>query len=139
MGYEADELIDVKVPGRPELQVLCRSISIGRMLDISETRAAGEDRNANLAAARGAIDTVAEALVSWNLERQGVPIPATPEGVRTLGPKLLMDIYTAYVGDAVSVPEGSELGKDSPSGAPSPGGFAMTELPSESPPNSDAP
>ena len=71
---------------------------------------------------------VADYLVSWNLTRDGAPIPATAEGVRSLSAALFakfLDLWMEAIG-----------GADAPLGSPSPNGgppAAVRDLPMEPP------
>ena len=63
------------------------------------------------------IGLFAKSLLSWNVEDDGVPIPATLEGAKTLEPDFLLEIMDAWM-DAVNGVD-APLGKPSEDGDPS--------------------
>lgn len=78
----------------------------------------------------------ASVLEEWDAERKGVPVPATLEGVRSLGPKFVLDLIGAWITGSVAVDD--DLGKDSPNGGTSPEELAQMAALSQSLPSSPA-
>ena len=76
----------------------------------------------------------ASVLEEWNAERKGAPVPATVEGVRSLGPTFVMGIIGAWVTGKTAA--GDELGKGSTSGGSSPEELAAMAALSQSLPSS---
>lgn len=76
--------------GNPEegdpLEVVVRSATIGELVEITQLAEAADNKSISEQVA--AFDTIlrafADHLVSWNIERAGVPVPATLEGLRSL-------------------------------------------------------
>lgn len=157
MGYDVEEIYVLTWETRPGAEVRCRSISSGEVLDWSlrgalmAEQAAVEATRGNRTALRDGsfrhmADCLAEVVVGWSLERRGVPLPIvdvgdlerdSPEwkaGVETnvaslmkVGHKLLLAVYKGYMEESAEVDEGSDLGKDSPSGEPYPEELGGTE------------
>jgi len=104
------------------LEVTVDEPPLGLLMDIMERyeKLAGTDLDVKSAAPvlREMLAAFAGVLEDWNIKRKGVPVPATLEGLRTLGPKLVMEIIGKWLEQATQAPP--ELGKDSPSGGTSP-------------------
>lgn len=103
--------------GYSGMEVRARSIPLGGFLQVTElTRLAAGDLTSltpeDVAGLRGFFDTIADCLVSWNLERpDGSAVPATVDGLLTLPLDLVMAIvgeWTSAVGGvAPPLPSGS--------------------------------
>jgi hypothetical protein len=90
------------------MEVICRSISIGQLLEFDTTDSKGQRM----------VQLFGEALISWNLEEEdGTPIPATPEGLSTLEPGIVRVIVEAWSDQIAGVNrpllEGSSSGETS--------------------------
>lgn len=73
------------------------------------------------------IDLFVDGLVTWNLEDEdGNPIPATREGVEDQEAPFILAILSKWLGVMTGVP--AELGKDSTSGQPFPGGSPTMDV-----------
>lgn len=154
-SYDVEEIYVLTWENRPGAEVRARSIGTGEILDWSlrnararEAAAEASDRTAlRDASFTHMLETLAEVIVSWTLTRRGAALPVedasefepgTPEykaaietnvaSLRRIGHKLLLDIYKAYMESSAEVDEGSDLGKDSTSGAPYPEELGETEL-----------
>lgn len=64
----------------------------------------------------GLIEGFAQALVSWNLKKRGVPVPATPDGLNSMPLEFVFPVITEWFTAVGGVAEDSPLGKGSPSG-----------------------
>jgi len=125
MGYEAPELrvFRLTFEGRPGLEVAARSVTLARWMEI--TGLSGDDALTNTTLpdggpppSGGLQEGFARALVSWNLTAGGVPVPATPEGLRSLDTGFARELVKAWL-EAVSGVIPADLGKDSGSGGTS--------------------
>lgn len=101
-------------PDYEGLEVRLKSVRLGRlrkMLKLSdEGNAEGFDE---------IVDLLVENLVSWNLENEdGVPVPATREGLDAQEIRFVMDIFSTWVNGMTGTDE--ELGKGFGSGEISP-------------------
>lgn len=90
------------------LEVRARSVSIGAMRKVQETN----DEFLMM-------ELFSKALVSWNLEDDGVPVPATLEGLQDQDADLVLAIVGAWMGTIAGVPDASPLDDASNSGKPS--------------------
>lgn len=64
----------------------------------------------------GLIEGFSQALVSWNLKKKGVPVPATPEGLAGMPLEFVFPIIMEWFTAIGGVAEDSALGKDFASG-----------------------
>lgn len=88
------------------LEVLMRSVSTGRMLEIQEMASASKaavaskgdgDDPMDMSAVKSMVGMIADAMVSWNLEDDDdTPVPATTEGLLDQDIDFLMQIVTAW-------------------------------------------
>ena len=123
MGYENVTHYKLKFEERPGLEVTVEELSIGDLLEVTEMtakipdKAGGQLDPESSKALRSLMETLADNLVEWNVERRGEPLPADLAGVMRCGAGLVMDIITAWV-KAQSGPD-DDLGKGSGSGATS--------------------
>lgn len=103
------------------LEVRLDEAPIGMLTDIMENYSRFAGGNVDPETAAKLITTLTDGFASvleeWNAERKGVPVPATPEGVRSLGTTFVMAVIGAWVTGKTTA--GEELGKDSPSGVSS--------------------
>jgi hypothetical protein len=104
------------------LIVQVQSVSVGTMLDLIELADADTRKAADIA---HMFDTLGDALVSWNLERKGVPVPADRTGVRSLGAPEAMTLIKAWSSVMQDVP--GPLDQRSTGGGPS----AVLSMPME--------
>lgn len=95
------------------LEVRARSLSMGRLLDVSELK--DEFRRTS---GRGALveffKAFEGALEYWNLEDESGPVPQTVDGLLSLDMSLALMIVTTWFDAMASV--GDDLGKGSTSG-----------------------
>ena len=82
------------------------------------------------------VDSFASVLEEWDAQKKGVPVPATPEGVKSLGAAFVMGLIGAWVTGTTSVDEDGDLGKGSVSGGTSPEELAQMAALSSSLPSS---
>lgn len=126
MGYEVgDETIFVLQFGDKfdGLEIKAASLTFGELLDLGDQ----PDRvraGAGLAEVRDLVAQFGKRLRSWNLTRNGQPIPVSTEELLALGPRLAMSAVLAWCNGMVDVDD--DLGKGSTSGRPSaPPNFPM--------------
>jgi hypothetical protein len=101
------------------LEVLARSLNTGQFLDMEEAkaeRAAGGKRGK--VGTERMLELFAGELVSWNAEDEdGIPVPATMEGIRSQDLDLSLKIIDAWTdaiaGVSVPLPETSSAGQPS--------------------------
>jgi hypothetical protein len=116
MGYRRVPTIHTldDIEGEPGLEVRVKSIPFGkvrrllRLLD-DETSEVMEEISAQLG----------NALVSWNLEDEDGPVPATLEAIEEQDFSLVMSVVNSWLSAITGVSD--DLGKDSPSGPQFPG------------------
>jgi hypothetical protein len=60
-----------------------------------------------------------ERLISWNLTKNGAPVPATPEGLQKIDQGLARALQNAYVEALIGVHKSDPLPQSLPSGEPS--------------------
>lgn len=130
MGFEFEEnvyTLEFQTPSHRGLEVRCTSAPIGQLrrlirMAVELQGAAGVPEAKRkltpeqAAALEGLIDGFAEALVSWNLEKKGVPVPATAEGLDAQPLEFFFPVVTAWFDAIGGVAEESDLGKDLGSG-----------------------
>lgn len=111
-GYEVDDIYELTFVNRGNAKIVARGIDCGTMLLLMAQR---ED------ASRTGLDWTTEgfrwlagALESWNLTRKGVSIPATHDGLMSLGFGFSIQILNSWMDVQVAVPV--------PLGEPSSGG-----------------
>jgi hypothetical protein len=96
MGFEAPQTLYKLIfedPGMAGLEVTVREPSIDDLLAMSG--AAADAKTMTAAQVRGMFEAFAALLDSWNLERKGVPVPATYEGVVAQNAGFVMKIIAA--------------------------------------------
>jgi hypothetical protein len=98
----------------PGLEVMIREPSVGQLMEISSVQAE-DGKSVTAEQIQTTFRLFADLLVSWNLSRKGKRIPATYDGVLTLGSGFVMKLIAA-VGEAVG-----RADPTSPTGS-SPGG-----------------
>lgn len=136
------KVYDLEVDGHPDLTVRARSISMGQVLELSESLEArifgpviGPENLPHLAKVMAALGS---ALVDWDLvDEHGAPVPATEAGLRTLDHDLFKAVALAWVDAITAVPR--PLEPPSPSGEPSPEASIPMDVPSPSPGSSPTP
>jgi hypothetical protein len=128
---------DSKLAG---LEVTVDEAPMGLLLDIMEDYAVLSSGALDIKAAARVLKSLTEnfaaVLESWNATRKGKPVPATLEGLRSLGQGFVMPVIGAWLTGRTQADE--DLGKGSPNGGTSPEALeAMaalsTSLPSSSP------
>ena len=111
---------------------------IGMVADVMRKYARFTSGNVTADEAAALVESLTEGfagvLEEWDAERKGVPVPATLEGVRSLGTTFVMGLIGAWVTGAVTVDE--DLGKGSGSGGTSPEALAAMAAASSSPASS---
>lgn len=104
------------------LEVTVDEAPVGLLLDIMEnySKLAGTEVDMQTAAAvlPLLLNGFAGVLEGWNATRKGEPVPATLEGLKSLGQAFVLAVIGAWLTGKTSA--GDELGKDSPSGETSP-------------------
>lgn len=122
------------------LEVTVDEAPMGLLLDIMEDYSVLTSGSIDVATAgkvlRSLTGNFASVLESWNATRKGKPVPATLDGLRSLGQAFVMTVIGAWLTGNVQADE--ELGKGSPNGGTSPEALeAMAalsrSLPSSSP------
>jgi hypothetical protein len=118
------------------LEVRVKSLPIGKFLDLLPHLEAVQGQMEISVEVAGkfsaAIQGMAEALISWNIEDEDddgntTPVPATVEGLITLDPGEMTAIMKAWVEAGAATP--APLGKPSPNGDVE-ASLPMAELPS---------
>lgn len=97
MGFEAPETLyklTWEDPAMAGLEVTVREPSIDGMMSMTALDIP-DAKKATVAQLRPVFETFATLLDSWNVERKGVPVPATYEGVVSLAPAFAMKIIEA--------------------------------------------
>lgn len=122
------------------LEVTVDEAPVGLLLDIMEnySKLAGETVDMAMAAKVFPVllKGFASVLEGWNATRKGKPVPATLEGLRSLGQGFVLAVIGAWLTGSVQADD--ELGKGSASGGTSPEALAAmaalsTSLPSSEP------
>jgi hypothetical protein len=131
MGYEPPTTgtrLDFTGTAHEGLEVTVDEVPLGTTLSLTQqwdkvaaAQAAPEDPEAMLAALPAVavlVEGFAAALESWNVTRKGQPVPATAEGLRSLGTTFAIEIIGAWMTGTVSAPPplpgNSESGGTSP-------------------------
>jgi hypothetical protein len=112
-GYEAPVTtygLDFSETPHAGLQVNVAAGTVGEFLDLEDLAAAGETRSL--------FRRFAELLTSWNVTRNGQPVPPDYEGMLTLEPAFVEMIVTVWQKNVTSAPP--PLNGGSPSGGNSP-------------------
>ena len=97
MGFEAPETLyklTWEDPAMAGLEVTVREPSIDGMMSMTALDIP-DAKKATVAQLRSVFETFATLLDSWNVERKGVPVPATYEGIVSLAPAFAMEIIEA--------------------------------------------
>ena len=97
MGFEAPETLyklTWEDPAMAGLEVTVREPSIDGMMSMTALDIP-DAKKATVAQLRPVFETFATLLDSWNVERKGVPVPATYEGIVSLAPAFVMKIVEA--------------------------------------------
>lgn len=112
---------------RPGLEVVMRSISIGKLMDLAGAYDAAQAGTATAAQVRQMCDALAARLVSWNLDDENdEPVPATPAGVQSLDADLFLDIARGWFEDMTMAPKASPPA--SPNGTHPEAGLPMVPI-----------
>lgn len=141
MGFEVpSRVMNLTFEEYPELKVRAGSITLARLLDLTE-QAEGLRKDAGSASdARELFAEFGSRLRSWNCERDGEPIPATHDGLLSLDADFAAEILLAWF-DAIGgmdVDKGP-LDRRSTGGVPSVELLIPTEVLSDPLPNSSVP
>lgn len=124
------------------LEVKIDEAPLGLLTDMMEDYAKLTGENVDVEAAAGLLKKLMEnfamVLEEWNAKRKGVPVPATLDGVRSVGSKFFTTVVGAWLTENVEADE--DLGKDSGSGTTSPEALTAAaglsrSLPSSEPQN----
>lgn len=102
-GYEVEETVARLVfPDRDGLEVVCALPSLDELFSAAELAAVDPEklRAEDYARLNQVIDMFANAVRSWNLTRNGEPIPATPDGVRSLEMTFRIELINAWMSAA---------------------------------------
>lgn len=140
-GYDVEETYLITWEKRPGAWMRARSLGTGEMLArnaelnaLREKAEADGDREAKTRLTfEHAAGLLADVIVGWNMRRRGEALPITYESMMLLSDGLLLDAYKAYMTGNGEVGEGSDLGKDSPSGGSYPAELQAMEVLSPSP------
>lgn len=119
--------LDFQTPTHRGLKVRAESVPVGefRRLMRLAVELQGDDgepkdkrtfTRADAEALDGLIEGFAQALVSWNVKKRGVPVPATPEGLNSMPLEFVFPVITEWFTAVGGVAEESALGKDFASG-----------------------
>jgi hypothetical protein len=127
-GYEVPEpKLRLTFENRPGLEVVARSVPLGEFLNVVTLAAPliGGGK-LDVAAAAPAVEALFHAftsvLVSWNLTRNGQPVPTTMEGLHSLDTMFALEVAHAWI-DVVGGGIDTPLPAGSPNGGPPPGGY----------------
>jgi hypothetical protein len=147
-GYSIDETYRLEWESRPGAWVQCRAMSTGEVLEISEKLAAATDENGRIDKAimmRHAAQVLADVVLAWSFKRSVKDpetgrvweerVPTTYTGAMMLGHKLLIDVYTGFMGESAQVEPTSPLDDGLPSGLPYPEELTAMETLSPSQPS----
>lgn len=122
MTYELSrKTLDLDLPDYPGLTVRARSISMGQVLELSqsiEARIFGPAVSPeDLPHLERIITTLGGALIDWNITDDGQPVPADVDGLRSLDPQLFRAVTLAWIEAMATVPR--PLASPSAGGVPS--------------------
>lgn len=128
MGYKHQpKLYRLTFEEHPGLEVVTKSISVGRMTKLMGMAARLQDKDLDVEdlteedaeAVEALFDGFAKALKSWNLEdEEGTPVPATREGVFDADFEFVFSLIGNWIEAVAGTP--GDLGKGSNSGRPFP-------------------
>lgn len=143
MGFEVSTTgSDLKFPEGSRyhgLKVRLDEAPIGMVTDVMEGYSKFTSGNVTPEEAAKLVTALTESFASvleeWNATRKGVPVPATLEGVRSLGTMFVMGVIGAWVTGSVAADD--DLGKGSGSGGTSPEALAAMAAASSSLPSSE--
>ena len=94
MGYEyAPPTYKLVFEDHPGLEVKARSVELGDYLDFIDILEQGGFTKENV---RGLFEKFAGFLVSWNLERDGEPVPLTADALYRLDIKFVREIIDGW-------------------------------------------
>lgn len=137
MGYQRPKKVYVLKFEDPELDGLVikvKSVAMGQMLDLpalgSQLKSAKDVDTTEL---QGLFKVFADALVEWNLEDDGQPIPCTYEAVMEQDPDFVMMIFTSWIEAVAAIPV--PLGQPSRDGSQTQMALIPMETSSPSPAN----
>jgi len=83
-------------PGMNGLQVMMRSVTMGKMLELQQLGDDAEKAKSSAAFA-GIVNILADALETWNVEEEdGTPVPPDLDGVLSMDPDFIMEIISAW-------------------------------------------
>ena len=124
MGFEPQETLyklTWEDPAMAGLEVTVREPSIDQLLTMDDI-GTGDGKGMDTEKVRGAFRVFADLLESWNVERKGEPVPATYEGVVSLGLGFINKIIGAMAAEFAkpdpTSPPGSSGGGTLPSSIP---------------------
>jgi hypothetical protein len=121
------------------LEVKIDEVSVGLLLDLAEKYEAltggGASTVTQVKLIRDLIEGFALVLEEWNVTRKGEPVPATADGLRSMGREFVTTVIGAWFTGIAAADE--ELGKGLPSGGTSPEELAAMAAASSSLPSSE--
>jgi hypothetical protein len=124
MGFNVERTtyrLRFKDPDYEGLEVVASELSTGELWEYMDAEKISaditQDSKDRAAARRSMLQMLADALVSWNAEVGGKPVPTTVDGLLSLGHKFnsrVVDAWTdALVGISAPLPETSSAGTPS--------------------------
>lgn len=113
-GFElAPKIYKLKFEDYPGLEVSAREPSTGKLLELQELG----DEASTVTDVRKLFREFAEFLVSWNVTRDGEPVPADYDGLLSMGAGFVRKLTDGFIDAVTGV--APNLGKGLSSGAPS--------------------
>lgn len=101
MGFEVKRTTARLIFDDPEMagaEVVCRGVPLGTYFELAKLQDVGTDGGLQL------MQTFAEKVLDeWNLQEEGVAIPATFDGLMSLEPGMAMAIIDAWIRSVVTV------------------------------------
>lgn len=99
-GYEVDEtLARLKFPDKDGLDVLCSMPGLDELFAAAELTSVKPEKltATDYAKVNAVIESFGHSVREWNLTRDGEPVPATADGVKSLPMKFRMELIEAWL------------------------------------------
>ncbi len=103
----------LKFEDHPGLEVVMKGLPVGEFLELAQMAGrlqgrnllalSGEELAGAIEATDGLFAKFAAALVSWNLDENGQPVPATVDGVRSQDLDFILELLLAWMDAVVAV------------------------------------
>jgi hypothetical protein len=97
----------VRFEDMPGLEMVMAPVPVGKLMDMFVAADGMREGKATAEMIAGLFGLFAGVLRSWTLDCDGVPVPPTLEGIRSLDPDLFMTLFNGWANGLMQAPKAS--------------------------------